>query len=560
MIDSGRTYTFGDPEAELRATIFVHHADFYRNMLRGSIGLSETYMDGHWDTDDLVALTRIGARNMAAIDKVRRDWHPVLHRAQKLADMVPRNDIAGSKRNIAAHYDLGNQLFSLFLDPTMMYSCAYFEAPDQSLEDAQRAKLDRACRALELKPEDHLLEIGTGWGAMAIHAAENYGCRVTTTTISQEQHDYAAEQVRDRGLEDRITVLLEDYRDLTGTYDKLVSLEMIEAVGWQFFPTYFEHCSRLLADDGLMFLQAITIDERSYEVEKQSKSFINTHIFPGGCLPSLEVIHRCVAQETDMTTVWLDDITHHYAETCLRWREAFLGSAELAAEMGYDKTFRRMWELYLAYVEAGFRERRIMDVHVLLSKPEWRQSLPAAGREAERLRRVSPSPMTELAFDRAGSGPALALIHPLGAHRGVWRPVMPLLQDDFDVVAVDMPGFGDSPDLPDDVPATPANIAAAVRDTLSGLGIERAHVAGISLGGWAALEFGKTDAALSVTTLCAAGFWRRVLGPRPEIARSTARRLLPVMRQLRLTARGRRLVLSGPVAHPERVPPAMPTR
>ena len=376
LIDRGRTFSFGDPEAELRATIVVHDPDFYRNMLRGSIGLAETYMDGHWDTDDLVALTRIGARNMAAIDKVRRDWHPVLHRAQKVADMVPRNDIAGSKRNIAAHYDLGNQLFSLFLDPTMMYSCAYFEAPDQSLEDAQRAKLDRACRALELGPDDHLLEIGTGWGAMAIHAAENYGCRVTTTTISQEQHDYAAEQVRDRGLEDRITVLLEDYRDLTGTYDKLVSIEMIEAVGWQFFPTYFEHCSRLLADDGLMFLQAITIDERSYEVEKQSKSFINTHIFPGGCLPSLEIIHRCVAQETDMTTVWLDDITQHYAETCLRWREAFTGSADLAAEMGYDETFRRMWQLYLAYVEAGFRERRIMDVHVLLSKPEWRQSLP----------------------------------------------------------------------------------------------------------------------------------------------------------------------------------------
>ena len=375
VIDSSRTYSFGDPDAELRATIFVHHQGFYRNMLRGSVGLAETYMDGHWDTDDAVALTRIGARNMAAIDRVRRRWHPVLHRAQKLADMVPRNDLAGSKRNIAAHYDLGNQLFSLFLDPTMMYSCAYFEEPAQSLEEAQRAKLDRACRALELTPDDHLLEIGTGWGAMAIHAAENYGCQVTTTTISREQYDYASEQVRDRGLEGRITVLLDDYRDLTGTYDKLVSLEMIEAVGWQYFPTYFANCSRLLADDGLMFLQAITIDERSYEVEKQSKSFINTHIFPGGCLPSLEVIHRCVAQETDMTTVWLDDITHHYAETCRRWREAFVDSADLAAGLGYDETFRRMWQLYLAYVEAGFRERRIMDVHVLLSKPEWRRAL-----------------------------------------------------------------------------------------------------------------------------------------------------------------------------------------
>jgi len=384
LVDDRQSFSFGDPDAELRATITVHSPRFYRHMLRGSIGLSETYMDGDWDTDDLVALARIGARNMAALDRLRRRWHPVLHRAQAVADMVPHNDIAGSKRNIAAHYDLGNQLFSLFLDPTMMYSCAYFESSTQSLEEAQVAKLDRACRALELGPEDHLLEIGTGWGAMAIHAAEHYGCRVTTTTISKEQHDYALEQVQDRGLADRITVLLEDYRALEGTYTKLVSLEMIEAVGWQYFPTYFRHCSRLLEPDGLMFLQAITIDDRAYEVEKASKSFINTHIFPGGCLPSLEVVHRCVADETDLATVWLDDITPHYAETVKRWRETFVASHDLAAEMGYDETFRRMWELYLAYVEAGFRERRINDVHVLFAKPEWRGDLPA----------VAPAPVT----------------------------------------------------------------------------------------------------------------------------------------------------------------------
>lgn len=384
LIDAGEGFSFGNPDARLRATITVRSPRFYRHMLRGSIGLSETYMDGDWDTDDLVALSRIGARNMAALDRLRRRWHPVLHRAQALADMVPHNDIAGSRRNIAAHYDLGNQLFSLFLDPTMMYSCAYFESSTQSLEEAQVAKLDRACRALELGPEDHLLEIGTGWGAMAIHAAEHYGCRVTTTTISKEQQDYALEQVQDRGLADRITVLLEDYRALEGTYTKLVSLEMIEAVGRQYFPTYFRHCSRLLEPDGLMFLQAITIDDRAYEVEKASKSFINTHIFPGGCLPSLEVVHRCVAEKTDLTTVWLDDITPHYAETLKRWRETFVASRDLAAEMGYDETFRRMWELYLAYVEAGFRERRINDVHVLFAKPEWRGDLPA----------VAPAPVT----------------------------------------------------------------------------------------------------------------------------------------------------------------------
>lgn len=374
LVDGDRHYVFGDPDAELRATITVHSERFYPHMLRGSIGLSETYMDGDWDSDDLVALTRIGARNMVALDRLRLKWHPVLHRAQKLADMVPGNDLAGSKRNIAAHYDLGNQLFSLFLDPTMMYSCAYFEHDGQSLHAAQLAKLDRACQQLRLTAEDHLLEIGTGWGSMAIHAAQTTGCRVTTTTISKEQYDYALEQVQDQGLQDQITVLLEDYRDLTGTYDKLVSLEMIEAVGWQYFPTYFDHCSALLADDGLMFIQAITIDKRAYEVEKASKSFINTHIFPGGCLPSLEVIHSCLADDTDMTTVWIDDITPHYAETVKRWRETFVASADLAAELGYDRTFRRMWELYLAYVEAGFRERRINDLQLLFAKPQWRDS------------------------------------------------------------------------------------------------------------------------------------------------------------------------------------------
>jgi cyclopropane-fatty-acyl-phospholipid synthase len=382
VIEGERRWSFGRPDAELRATITVHSARFYRQMLRGSVGLAETFMDGDWDADDLVALTRIGARNMTRMDRLRQRWHPVLHRAQRIAERVPRNDIIGSKRNIAAHYDLGNQLFSLFLDPTMMYSCAYFESPDQSLEQAQVAKIERACRALELGPDDHLLEIGTGWGGMAIYAAEHYGCAVTTTTISQEQYDYAREKVQDRGLQDRVTVLLEDYRDLKGSYDKLVSLEMIEAVGWQYFPTYFRHCSRLLADDGLMFLQAITIDDRAYEVEKASKSFINTHIFPGGCLPSLEVVHRCVAQETDMTSVWLDDITPHYSETLRRWRETFLASRDLAAGLGYDAAFRRMWELYLAYVEAGFRERRIMDVHVLFAKPQWRESV--LGLAAER--------------------------------------------------------------------------------------------------------------------------------------------------------------------------------
>jgi len=379
IFERGRRWSFGDPEADLHAQVTVRSPRVYRQVLRGSTGLAETYMDCDWDADDVVALIRIAARNMGPLDRARRAWRPLLRTGQHMADMVPRNDREGSRRNIAAHYDLGNTLFSLFLDPTMMYSCALFEAPGMTLEQAQVAKLDRICRQLRLGPGDHLLEIGTGWGGMAVHAASRYGCRVTTTTISREQHDLALDRVRAAGLDDRVEVLLEDYRDLEGTYSKLVSIEMVEAVGWQYFPTYFERCSRLLEPDGLMFLQAITIDDRAYEGEKASKSFINTHVFPGGCLPSLAVIHDCLARRTDMRTVWLDDVTAHYAETVARWREAFVAGAERAEALGYDLAFRRMWELYLAYVEAGFLERRIGDVQMVFAKPEWRGALPALG-------------------------------------------------------------------------------------------------------------------------------------------------------------------------------------
>jgi len=379
IFEHGRRYSFGSPGAKLHAQVTVHSPHVYRQVLRGSTGLAETYQEGAWEADDLVALVRIAARNMAPLDRARHAFRHVLRTGQHLADMVPHNDPEGSRENIAAHYDLGNTLFSLFLDPTMMYSCALFESSDMSLEDAQLAKLERICKRLELGPEDHLLEIGTGWGAMAVHAASRYGCRVTTTTISSEQHDMAVDRVRAAGLEDRVEVLLQDYRDLEGGYSKLVSIEMIEAVGWQYFDTYFERCSALLEPDGLMFLQAITIDDRAYEGEKASKSFINTQIFPGGCLPSLEVIHRCLAGQTDMRTVWLDDVTQHYGETVARWRRGFAASAERAEALGYDLEFRRRWNLYLSYVEAGFLERRIGDVQMVFAKPEWRSSIPSGG-------------------------------------------------------------------------------------------------------------------------------------------------------------------------------------
>jgi cyclopropane-fatty-acyl-phospholipid synthase len=376
LIEADARMSFGAvvPARPLRAVIHIHSPRFYRQLLRGSIGLCESYMDGLWECQDLVALTRILALNVGALDTLRRLLTPVLIPVQRWLRWLARNTPGRSRKHIEAHYDLGNELFSLFLDRTMMYSCAVFDEPGATLEQASVAKLERVCEKLELRPEDHLLEIGSGWGSLAIHAASRYGCRVTTTTISREQHAYACERVREAGLQERVTVLLQDYRDRSeigrhGPYDKLVSIEMIEAVGWQYFHTFFRRCSELLSDDGLMLLQAITIDDRAYQVEKAGRSFINTYIFPGGCLPSMEIISRSVARVTDLQEVHLEDITAHYATTLQRWRERFLEATDRVSELGYDERFRRLWELYLSYCEGGFRERRIQDVQLLLAKP-----------------------------------------------------------------------------------------------------------------------------------------------------------------------------------------------
>jgi len=371
----GRRFAFGDPATDLRAEIRAHSWSFHTAFLRGTVGLGEAYRDGLWDTDDQVALTRIGCRNMPGLDAWRRRLNPVLVPFNQLIRRVPRNSRSAARRHISSHYDLGNDLFALFLDESMMYSSAWFSEPGMSLAEAQEARLDRVCRALELGPRDHLLEIGTGWGGLAVHAASRYGCRVTTTTISEEQRDGAMRRVADAGVSDRVTVLLEDYRDLHGRYDKLVSIEMIEAVGWQYFDTYFRRCSDLLEPDGLMFLQAITIDDRAYDIEKAAKSFANSLIFPGGCLPSTEVIQRCVASQTDMSTIWADDISPHYVETLSQWRERFLQNSDLAAELGYDEAFRRVWTLWLSMSEAGFRERRLRDMQMLFAKPERKPAL-----------------------------------------------------------------------------------------------------------------------------------------------------------------------------------------
>ena len=365
---------FGEIDARrpIQAQIQVRSPRFYRELLRGSVGLCESYLQGLWECDDLVSMTRIAALNVAGLDRLRRIFTPILIPVQRWARWIARNTPGRSRRQIEAHYDLGNDLFELFLDPTMMYSCAVFETPEATLEEASLSKLRRICERLDLKPEDHVLEIGTGWGGFALYAAQNYGCRVTTTTISREQHAFAVERIRAAGLEDRVTILLEDYRDLTGTYDKLVSIEMIEAVGWQYFPRFFQCCSELLRPDGAMLLQAITIDDRAFHVEKAGRSFINTYIFPGGCLPSMEIISRTVAKVTDLRPVHLEDITEHYETTLAHWRERFHEAGEHVSALGYDERFRRLWDLYLAYCEGGFAERRIQDVQLLLAKPAYR--------------------------------------------------------------------------------------------------------------------------------------------------------------------------------------------
>jgi cyclopropane-fatty-acyl-phospholipid synthase len=379
VVEGSRRLVFGQRSARspLTAVLRVRSPRFYRQLLRGSVGLGESYVDGLWDCDDLVALTRIAARNVATLDRLRRALSPVLIPVQRWARWLARNTPGRARQRISAHYDLGNELFSQFLDPTMMYSCAVFESPQDTLEQASLAKLARICAKLKLSAADHVLEIGTGWGGFALYAAERYGCRVTTTTISAEQHAYATERVREAGLQDRVNVLFQDYRDRSvigqqGPYDKLVSIEMIEAVGWQYFPTFFRRCSELVSDDGAMLLQAIVIEDEAYEVEKAGKSFMNTHVFPGGCLPSMEVIGRTVTRVTDFRQAHVEDITAHYALTLQRWRERFLAASERLSALGYDERFRRLWELYLSYCEGGFRERRIQDVQLLLAKPHFR--------------------------------------------------------------------------------------------------------------------------------------------------------------------------------------------
>ncbi len=371
--DDTRHFGAAGAEGAPHAVINIHDPATFRQVLAGgSVGAGEAFMQGHWSSPDLVQVIRLFCANMSAVQAMDTGLSPARSLLSKALHFFNRNTLRGSKRNIAAHYDLGNDFFALFLDPTMMYSAAVFPRPGASLEEASVHKLALLCGQLELRRSDHLLEIGTGWGGLAVHAAREYGCRVTTTTLSREQYEYARERVRAEGLGDRVTVLCEDYRNLQGRYDKLVSVEMIEAVGAQFYGEYFRKCSSLLAPGGLMVIQAITVADQRYEQARDEVDFIKRYIFPGGCLPSLEVIARHVARDTDMQAIHLRDIALDYADTLACWRERFLAALPRVREQGFDEVFQRMWEFYLCYCEGAFRERVIGTVQLTLAKPGYR--------------------------------------------------------------------------------------------------------------------------------------------------------------------------------------------
>lgn len=372
LVDGSERYRFGTASEALAEPIVVHVHDrrFYGDVaLGGSVGAGEAYMQGYWSTPQLVELVRLLVLNLHVLDSLEGGFARLTAPLRKALHAVRRNTRTGSRKNIAAHYDLGNEFFRLFLDETMMYSSATFTRPDMSLHEAQIARLDGICRKLDLRPGEHVVEIGTGWGGFALHAAQRYGCKVTTTTISQEQYRLARERVSQAGLDSQVEVVCSDYRDLSGTYDKLVSIEMIEAIGHQYFDTYFAQCSRLLKPHGAMLLQAITIADQRYESAKRSVDFIQRYIFPGSCLPSVAALSASIARASDLRVFHLEDIGPHYARTLHEWRRNLLANLPAVRALGYDDTFIRMWEFYFCYCEGGFAERVIGDVQMLLVKP-----------------------------------------------------------------------------------------------------------------------------------------------------------------------------------------------
>ncbi|MDR9466973.1 cyclopropane-fatty-acyl-phospholipid synthase family protein [Marinospirillum sp.] len=375
--DPDGVWLLGQPDAEMSVVVRFHDRQMWREVtLGGTLAAAEAYMEGRWSCSNLVLLTRIMGRNLEELNK-RLD-HPLKQLGaplNRLAHFLNRNSREGSRRNISAHYDLGNDFFRLFLDKEhKMYSSALYPNAEATLEEASGYKLERICQKLDLQPQDHLLEIGTGWGGMAIYAAKHYGCRVTTTTISREQLQHAQKRVAEEGLEDRVTLLFDDYRDLRGQYDKLVSIEMIEAVGHQYLPIYLKTLEERLKPDGLALVQAITVPDQRYKEALKQVDFIKKHIFPGGFLPSHRVLLEHLARQTDMNLLHLEEIGDHYARTLNDWRLRYLQELEAVKELGYDQRFVRMWEYYLCYCEGAFMERAIGTSQLLLARPGNRRA------------------------------------------------------------------------------------------------------------------------------------------------------------------------------------------
>ncbi|WP_413112296.1 class I SAM-dependent methyltransferase [Thaumasiovibrio sp. DFM-14] len=373
LIEEGSgVYQFGDSNSEMQAQLIIRKPDFYVRVLRGgSVAAGEAYIDGDWDSPDLTAFIRVVVRNLPMLDQLEQRIGGALRIKNKIAHWLNRNNLVQAKKNISAHYDLGNDFYRQFLDSQMLYSSGIYLSKEDDLAQAQVNKMHRLCQQLQLEPDDHVLEIGTGWGAMAIYMAKHFGCRVTTTTISAEQYQWAEKRIAEEGVSDRVTLLLRDYRELDGIYDKLVSVEMIEAVGLSYLPEYIKQCQTLLKPGGLAVLQAITIADQRFDYYRQNVDFIQMYVFPGGFLPSVSQLQSSFTRHSDFVCRDLKDIGYDYARTVKDWHDGVNENSSAIRAQGFDERFMRLWRFYLSYCEGGFWERSISAIQLTLSRPKW---------------------------------------------------------------------------------------------------------------------------------------------------------------------------------------------
>ncbi|PKG38480.1 SAM-dependent methyltransferase [Psychromonas sp. Urea-02u-13] len=373
LVDSDQSMLLGDKNASLKAVVFINNPKTYKRiLLGGSIAAGESYIDGWWTSPDLTKVIQVLSREQGILEGLEKSFTKILSLPKWIYHKARKNTKEGAKKNILAHYDLGNDMYKTFLDKEMVYSSAIYPHAEATLDEAQLHKLDLICQRLDLKPGESVLEIGTGWGALAIYAVQHYGVHVTTTTISDAQFEYAKARVESLGLNDEITLLSKDYRELEGQYDKLVSIEMIEAVGHEYLASFFETCNKHLKPNGKMLIQAITIADQRYDEYRKGVDFIQRYIFPGGCLPSINIMADNVTNKTDMVITGLHDIGQDYAKTLKHWFERFEADLPNIKKMGYGDDFIRLWQFYLCYCEGAFLERMTSTVHLIAAKPGYR--------------------------------------------------------------------------------------------------------------------------------------------------------------------------------------------